>query len=113
MDVSRLPGLWFHSHEEDDGDRIVYRSRSYEFPRARAPRESLDIGANGVVAFGRGGPADATTSSAGAWEVHDGVPVLIAPGGSDAYVVESLDDDMLVLRRRTPEEVRDGEEEQG
>jgi hypothetical protein len=57
MDASKLVGLWFHLHEEDEGGRKVYRDRSYDFPLTRAPRPSLTLGEDGTATFGRPGPA--------------------------------------------------------
>jgi hypothetical protein len=108
MDVSKLVGLWFHSHEEDERDRTVYRRDSWDFPRSRAPRSSLRIEEDGTVVFGRPGPADETVSDRGAWKVADDVVTLFAPGGHEVWVVDSLDADRLILRRKTEGEGKDG-----
>lgn len=100
VDESRLTRVWFHSHEEDQAGRVVYRPDSYEFPRARAPRESLTIDPGGGVAFGRPGPADASTSQSGTWDVTGDTLTLASPGRTEEYEVVSLDDDALVLRRK-------------
>lgn len=108
MDVSKLAGVWFHSHEEDEGDRKVYRNESYEFPRSRAPRESLALQEDGTVAFGGPGPADQTVSSAGTWEVTGGLLSLSTPSGHEEWEIEALDDDRLILRRGAEREGNDG-----
>jgi hypothetical protein len=100
VDVSALTGVWFHSHEEDEGDRIVYRDSTYDFPRSRAPRQSLAIEPDGTAVFGEPGPAEATEASAGRWEVSEGGVRLRRPSGGEEFEVESLEGGVLVLRRR-------------
>jgi hypothetical protein len=100
MDVSKLLGLWFHSYEEDEGARKVYRDRSYDFPLSRAPRPSLNIEAGGTVRFGAAGPADQTISSSGRWELADDTLTLSAAGTREVWQVESLDEGRLILRPR-------------
>ncbi len=99
MDPEKLVRVWFHSHEEDEGDRVVYRSQSYDFPRSRAPRELLTVEPDGTVAFGKPGPADASTYRQGAWELAGDVLTLSGAGGPQKYQIDSVDDEKLVLRR--------------
>jgi hypothetical protein len=107
MDASRLVGLWFHSHEEDEGGRKVYRDRSYDFPRSRAPRPSLKIEEDGTATFGRPGPADETIPSRGTWELNN-VLTLSAPGTHEVWEIESLEEGRLILRPRTDREEKNG-----
>jgi hypothetical protein len=105
MDPSELVGAWFHSHEEDRGDLKVYRDSSYEFPRSRAPRESLRIVEDGSVTFGRPGPTDAAIASPGRWEL-DGDVLKLSGLREEAWTIETLEHGRLVLRPLTDEEGR-------
>lgn len=98
-DRDRLAGVWFHSNEEDQGDRLVYRRSSYDFPRARAPRDSITIEADGSVAFGTGSPDDSSTLHRGIWSETDEGLTLSTPGGEEVFEVQSVDADVVVLRR--------------
>ncbi len=100
VDEKKLAGVWFHSHEEDQADRVVYRPTSYELPRSRAPRESLTIDPSGSCTFGGPGPADASTSETGTWQATGDELTLLRAGRKEVYEIVSLDDDALVLRRR-------------
>ena len=99
MDVSKLVGVWFHSHEEDEGDHIVYRNDAFDFPRSRAPRASLVIEPDGTAAIGGAGPADETISEPATWEVSGNVLKVSASDGPHEWEIEALDDDRLILRR--------------
>jgi hypothetical protein len=104
----RLVGLWFHSHEEDSGGRRVYRDRTHELPRSRAPRRSLAIEEDGTAWFGGTGPADKTASAPGTWELSDDVLTLRASGTTEAWDIESLEEGRLTLRPRPAEEEENG-----
>jgi hypothetical protein len=108
MDASKLVGLWFRSHEEDEGGHRVYRDQSYDFRLSRAPRPSLTLEEDGTATFGRPGPADETISSPGTWELADNVLTLSAPGTREVWEIESLEEGRLVLRPRTDREETDG-----
>ncbi len=89
-----ISGEWVHSHEEDDGDRVVLRRPDHPFPPARG-RVRLTLQPGGEVDVRRPGPDDRPVADAGAW-----TPATIsaeALGGELA--VESAGDDVLVLRR--------------
>ena len=84
-----------HSHEEDDGDRVVLRRPDRPFPPARG-RVRLTLRPGGEIEARKPGPDDRPVAAAGAW-----TPTTItaeALGGELA--VESADDDTLVLKRR-------------
>ena len=48
MDLEKLVGRWVHAHEEDDGDRVVYRASGYAFPPSRG-RDAFTLDQNGVA----------------------------------------------------------------
>jgi len=84
-----------HSHEEDDGDRVVLRRPSRPFPPARG-RVRLTLQPGGEIEAVKPGPDDRPVAAAGAW-----TPTTIsaeALGGELA--IESADDERLVLRRQ-------------
>jgi hypothetical protein len=84
-----------HSHEEDEGDKVVLRRPDREFPPARG-RVRLTLQPGGEIEGSQPGPDDRPVAAAGTW-----TPTAIsaeALGGELA--VESASDDELVLRRR-------------
>jgi hypothetical protein len=84
-----------HSHEEDDGDRVVLRRPDHPFPPARG-RVRLTLQPGGEIEGQKPGPDDRPVAAAGAW-----TPTTIsaeALGGELA--IESADDQRLVLRRQ-------------
>lgn len=108
LDVSHLLGIWFHSHEEDREGRVVYRGRSYEFPRARSPRHSLTIEPDGIVYFGAPGTSDGVATTGGSWEVTGNRLILAGPGRHEIFEIELLDNEYLRLRQLTNQEVTNG-----
>lgn len=110
MDVNHLLGIWFHSREEDRKGSIVYRGRSYDFPRSRAPRRSLTIKPGGIVLFGEPGPSEQAATTEGSWEVTGNLLTLSGAGRYEIYEIELLDDEFLRLRQPTHREVTDGED---
>jgi hypothetical protein len=84
-----------HSHEEDDGDRVVLRRPDRPFPPARG-RVRLTLRPGGEIEALKPGPDDRPVAATGAW-----TPTTItaeALGGE--LDVESADADTLVLKRR-------------
>jgi hypothetical protein len=110
VDTNKLEGVWFHSHEEDHNDCVVYRRDSYDFPRSRAPRASLTFKPDGNAAIGRPGPADAADYSFGGWDLADSILTLSVSGRHTVFEIISVDEEMLVLRRLVTEEATNGEE---
>jgi hypothetical protein len=67
----RLAGRWVHSHEEDSGDEMVFRSADYAFPPSRG-RESIDLRPDGSYAGTVPGPVDKPVPGAeGEWTLED------------------------------------------
>lgn len=101
LNSADLVGEWFHSHEEDQGDQMVFRPASYAFPPARMPRQQLDLAPGGRLRRGLPGPDDRRQASEGRWELDGRALKLETPGGpSEEYDVESKEGDRLVVRRR-------------
>ncbi len=88
-----------HSHEEDDGDRVVLRRPGHPFPPARG-RVSVKLEPGGGVTVGHPGPDDRPVSTAGEWSLEGARLTIAAPWLAGSYDVESAGDDALVLRRR-------------
>jgi hypothetical protein len=84
-----------HSHEEDDGDKVVLRRPDRPFPPARG-RVRLTLQPGGEIEGAQPGPDDRPVAAAGTWTPT----TLIADALGGELDVESASDDTLVLRRR-------------
>jgi hypothetical protein len=94
-----LVGAWTHSHEEGDGDTLVYRPASGEFPPARG-RDSLELRADGTLARRGPGPDDRPTVDLGTWELVGHRVALYQAGSSPiSFDVDEVSDERLVVRR--------------
>ena len=85
-----------HSHEDDDGDKVVLRRPDHPFPPARG-RVRLTLQPGGEIEAQQPGPDDRPVAAAGLW-----TPTTLnvdALGGQ--LEVESADANTLVLKRRT------------
>lgn len=89
---------WTHSHEEDSGDRRVFRPSERDFPPARG-RESFTLKSGGTLEQVGPGPDDRSVSTAGTWSVS-GDRLDLHPYGSSPrhMIVESVDSDQLIVR---------------
>jgi len=68
MDSGAPQGSWTHSHEEDQGDILVYRpTHSYQFPPARG-RDTLVFGEQGELTEHTPGPDDRSRAASGSWQ---------------------------------------------
>lgn len=92
---------WVHSHEEDSGERMVLRPSEYPFPRARMARQAMALGENGEAEVEQPGPGDAATST-GNWTLEGRNLRIVTPDFSGEYELESVDEEVLVLRRLNP-----------
>jgi hypothetical protein len=89
-----ISGEWVHSHEEDEGDRVVLRRPDRPFPPARG-RVRLNLQPGGEIEAQQPGPDDRPVSAAGVWTPT----TLTADALGGRLEVESAADDKLVLRR--------------
>src|SRR5438132_92348 len=102
LDAGELSGAWIHSHEEDAGDRMVFRPAGYDFPPARAPRQELDLGAGGELLRGIPGPDDRRERQAGRWQLDGRELTLETPGAPpEKFDVETAGKDRLVVKKRS------------
>ena len=84
-----------HSHEEDEGDRVVLRRPAHPFPPARG-RVRLTLQPGGEIEAQQPGPDDRPVAASGTWTPT----TLSADALGGELDVESADGDTLVLRRR-------------
>lgn len=99
--ISLLLNRWVHSHEEDDGERLVFRPAEYPFPRARMARQAMDLGEEGEAEVELHGPADGS-SSVGGWSLEGDFLKVTTPEFAGEYELDSVDEEILVLRRLKP-----------
>jgi hypothetical protein len=99
VQADQLLGRWFHSHEESQGDRLVFRPADFAFPPSRG-RTALVFGQGGDLQVEGPGPDDRRRATSGRWRLQGNVLTTTAPGWSGAFTVESVDERALVLRRR-------------
>lgn len=102
--AARIIGEWFHSHEEDSPGVTVYRPSSFEFPRARMPRDSITLSTGGRAAVGAPGPADRADRTPGQWSlVGDQVVVDVGDGPTLRFTLDEQDRAAPQLRTAQPE----------
>jgi hypothetical protein len=91
---------WVHSHEEDQGDDMVFRPASFKLPPSRG-RRSIELHSDGTLGHARPGPADRPERGQGRWEI-DGDQLRLFGGSatpSEVFRIASAAPDRLVLRR--------------
>jgi hypothetical protein len=94
-----LVGAWTHSHEEDDGEILVYRPSAWDFPPARG-RDSLELRGDGTLARRNPGPDDRSVVNPGTWDLVGHRLGLYQSGTSEIFFdVDEVSDDRLVVRR--------------
>lgn len=101
--AARVVGQWFHSHEEDGPGGSVYRPVSFDFPRARMPRESIVLAADGSAGLGRPGPADRAALSPARWSMVGDQVVIDTDDGRILRLTVDEQAPALVVRP-TPQE---------
>ncbi|MFD3000072.1 hypothetical protein ACFS7Z_06850 [Pontibacter toksunensis] len=96
---------WLHSFEEDNGDTLVYRPNTYEFPPSRG-RTGFMLESGGVIKRYEIAPTDGLEEKLGEWEVIDkrNVQIRMKPDSNPPqhYQVQilSLEGDVLKIRRQ-------------
>ncbi|MCC9137933.1 hypothetical protein ACFSKU_21180 [Pontibacter silvestris] len=104
--MSGLVGkTWLHSYEEDEGDTLVYRPNSYDFPPSRG-RTGFALEAGGVIKRYDIAPTDGLEEQEGQWELDDKnnmVKVKMQgdslPPQNFAFEIVSLKDDVLKIKQ--------------
>ena len=101
IDIAALTQKWRHSHEEDTGDRMVFRPESYAFPPSRG-RRSFELRAGGRVINQRPGADDRPEESSGSWHLRDdGKLELRTPGAQSptVFTIESVTPEKLIVKK--------------
>jgi hypothetical protein len=94
---------WIHAHEDDDGNKIVYRTSGYDFPRTRQGRDTFTLNRGGIAVVGSPGPVDREESVEGRW-VLEGRTLRIETGSeSRVYEIASVEEEVLILKAAEPE----------
>src|SRR5262245_15746710 len=94
----QLVGSWVHSHEEDKGDRVMYRPTSFAFPPSRG-RTAMTLEKDGRAKFDRPGPVDRPVGSSGRWILKDNFLRMLGPDWSMVFEIIDVDPHELVLRK--------------
>ncbi len=95
---------WVHSHEEDTGDRMVFRPSTYDFPLSRG-RSSFDLQADGHLIESGIGPTDRSQKATGRWKLEGANRLALyndrqAPAGPGRVLeIESAEPDRLVVKK--------------
>jgi hypothetical protein len=98
-EASLLIGRWVHSHEEDQGGRLVFRPAEFAFPPSRG-RTALIFATGGGLQVEGPGPVDRKMTTSGHWSLQGNVLTTAAPGWSGIFEIEAVDEHKLVLRRQ-------------
>ena len=100
IDERGLCGFWIHADDEDEPDRLVFRTASHVFPPRRKPREALKLDAGGVAEAGLPGPADRNIRERESWSLEgDRLTISGSTPLSGRFQVIAVDEESLVLRR--------------
>ena len=98
IDMTALERAWTHSHEEDAGDRLVFRPSDSDFPPARG-RESFTLGPDQALTRGGPGPDDRRVTATGTWSVEATQLILRVPGRPEERLeIVSVDSEQLVVK---------------
>ena len=103
--LKELQGTWLHSREEDQGDTLVYRPNTYNFPLSRG-RTGFAIGPFGRFTQYDIAPTDGLAGQPGTWTLLANNHLLIQLSNSKApaYELEVLrmEGKKMYLRRTEP-----------
>jgi hypothetical protein len=93
-----LQASWRHSHEEDEGGRLVFRRGDAELPPSRG-RQEFTLKSDGEAAVSGPGPDDRRRGASGRWTLKGKVLRIDAPNYSATFEVQSVDGERLIVRR--------------
>ncbi len=102
LDRFSIQGSWTHSHEEDDGDSLVFRTSDFAFPPSRG-RTTITLKSDGVAEVGYPGPDDRRKSTTGLWKLKGNLLEIKASDWAETLEIETLDSQVLVARRTQKE----------
>ena len=93
-----IQAAWVHSHEEDEGARLVFRGQDSDLPPSRG-RTAFTLKPDGVAEVVGPGPDDRRRATSGRWTLAGRQLDIRSPGFSGVFEVETADDQRLVIRR--------------
>lgn len=106
IDRDLLWGRWVLSHEESEGDHLVFRTADYPFPPARG-RRGFAIIEDGAATSGGPGPDDRPVEESGVWELDGRHLSVRTPVWDFDLEIERLDRGQLIAREYSKEETND------
>ena len=98
INVKLLKGRWIHSHEECEGDRLIFRTSTFNFPPSRA-RNTITLKPDDAVTVDYPGPVDRSAKASGRWDFDGNFLTITAPIWSGTFKVETVDSDKLIMVR--------------
>lgn len=102
LDKDALHRTWMHSREEDTDTEMVFRPEGYNFPRSRG-RTGFTLKPDGALAEIGIAPTDAQQTTAGRWELEDGIKLVFYQDSESESTkvmqVVHADKDRLVVKK--------------
>ena len=101
IDGECINNVWIHSYEEDEGNKSVYRPKSYEFPPSRG-RDGFQIKQNGEIIFKTIGETDTPQLILGNFQIKDQNNLHIEfknSSMSKVMTIISCEKDLLVIEK--------------
>lgn len=99
IDERRLVGRWVHSHEEGEGDRVIFRTSDFSFPPSRG-RIAMILEPNGVAKIEYPGPDDRHATASGRWVLEGTVLTITTPVWARTFEVSAVDEHLLAVNQR-------------
>ncbi|MDH3742255.1 MAG: lipocalin family protein [Hyphomicrobiales bacterium] len=100
-DDAALTGQWVEILERGDADQIVLMRADANVPASRGGRRQLEIARQGQLQSSAQGPTDRLeTAAKGRWTLQGDTLHLNIDGWEGDYVVETMTDTELILKRR-------------
>ena len=97
-----LSNRWIHSHEEDTGSEMVFRSADFDFPRSRG-RTGFELKPDQSMIEIQPGADDRPEKTQGKWELQPGNKLAFFKKGSAepsrSLKIMSAENDKLVLAK--------------
>jgi hypothetical protein len=97
-----LQTCWMHSHEEDTADEMIFRPKTFAFPRSRG-RTGFELKDGGELIETGIAPVDGKQISVGQWKMSDGGDIVFMQAGSSEprriLKVVSASPERLVIKK--------------